>query len=171
MPSLERDELVDALLSKGFQREHATKHDKFFYVAQNGKRLPICTHLSRGSQYKTLGKPYVSKIARQLKLSGSELEDLAACPFTAEMYAKKLAELSLLPKQASPVSPTASLSAPEQRKLLAVLKEFAPPNGDEAALYWETYGRLDSGTADDSDADQVRYLEQRLSDNSGPTES
>jgi hypothetical protein len=72
-------------------------HDVYFFVYA-GKRQPIGTKLSRGTNYKTIGDPLLSQIRRQLKLSSQQFGDFVDCPLTGEQYAEILISQGVVQK-------------------------------------------------------------------------
>jgi len=90
MGQRDREEIRSSLLQKGF-KEKGNDHD-YFFLYINGKKQPIFTFLSRGSNYKSYGNPLLAKMSRQLKLTKQELLDLIDCDLNGEKYIEKLKE-------------------------------------------------------------------------------
>lgn len=81
-----------ALLNKGFA-EDETHHHVFFLVV-NGKRTSIRTYYSQGE--KECCDWLQGQMARQLKLSRKEFDDLINCPLKRETYLELLKERGAL---------------------------------------------------------------------------
>jgi hypothetical protein len=87
---LERAHIEAGLRSKGFVEEE--RDHRFYTLVVNGRYTGIWTKTSRGTGYKTLGDNLVAKIARELKLSRKQFEDLVQCPMSFEQYVAHLRE-------------------------------------------------------------------------------
>ena len=61
-----------------------TKH-KFFWVKDGDIKI-TSTQISRGKEYKELGNEILSRIARQLYLTLSELKEAVNCPMSEERF-------------------------------------------------------------------------------------
>jgi hypothetical protein len=73
-----------ALLAKGFRED---KRDHYFYFFHyNGKKSNIYTKISHSSISSELSKPLCGLMARQIKLSGQQFQQLIDCPLTKDMY-------------------------------------------------------------------------------------
>lgn len=83
--SLERQDIRDALLKKGFREQTDSDHDRYFlYVGE--KKQAVFTKLSRGGKHRTYGDPLVSAMAKQLKLTKPDLRKLVECSIDGEAY-------------------------------------------------------------------------------------
>lgn len=79
-------EIARSLENKGFvkaKRDHA-----FYFLHINDKKTRIHTKLSWG--IKEYGSNLLSRVARGLRLSNSQLNDLLDCPLSKEDYVKLL---------------------------------------------------------------------------------
>ena len=85
---LDRRAVESALLSKGF-RSREGRHRRFVYFTRGGRKTPVGTMLSHGSQ-RDLNDGLTRAIARQCKLTRREFEDLVAYPLSREQYEAKL---------------------------------------------------------------------------------
>ena len=84
MAQRDREDVRSSLCSKGFVEEN---NDHYFYVyVHNSKRTSIFTKISKGSKYKTLQRPLLSLMSKQVKLTFSQFLDLVDCSLTAEGY-------------------------------------------------------------------------------------
>lgn len=94
MAQRDREDVRRSLCSKGFVEEN---NDHYFYVyVYNSKRTSIFTKISKGSKYKTLQRPLLSLMSKQLKLTFSQFVDFVDCTFTAENYLAHLEEKKLI---------------------------------------------------------------------------
>jgi len=82
--TIERDDIEQALAQKGFQLEEGDHRFYRLYVA--GKKTSICTKVSRGRNYKTLGEDLVSLMAQQMKLTAKQLREFVDCSLSHEGY-------------------------------------------------------------------------------------
>lgn len=101
----ERADILTSLTAKGFELEQGSRDHDFLFFAHHGKRQPVYTKLSRGKQYRTIGDPLLSKIARQLHLNRKELDLLVDCPMTREQFLGRLEKQGVIEKQVSPGAP------------------------------------------------------------------
>lgn len=84
---LDRSEITSSLLRKGFKRsQKQSKHHDYFLYHTNDKVTSLYTYVSRGTKYKTLSDPLVSKMAKQTKLTNDQFHNLVDCTLTAEEY-------------------------------------------------------------------------------------
>lgn len=90
MPSLERSDVERGLQKKGFRLEREKTGHRHYRLWHNGQKTPVLTMVSHGTQHKTIDKSTVGHMARQVRLSGSEFENLVNCPLTEDEYIKKL---------------------------------------------------------------------------------
>ena len=79
-----RLELASAFQRKGFRPREAEHTWYYLYIA--GKRTPIRTKLSHGTQYRQYGPTLLGKVADQLHLTAAELADFVDCPLTYDSY-------------------------------------------------------------------------------------
>jgi len=85
MTPRKREELINALKRKGFVQSEKD-HVKLHYVNTAGKRTRVWTKVSRGTKYKDIVDPNLSRMARQCKLSNRDFEKLLDCPLSREEY-------------------------------------------------------------------------------------
>ena len=88
MGTLERAEVERALSHKGFKRDDEKKSHRYYRLFVNGKKTDVFTKVSHGSdrKYKTLGDPLVGQMARQLKISRTDLAKLIECSLNEAGY-------------------------------------------------------------------------------------
>ena len=86
-PRKTRD-IAKSLENKGFVK--ANRDHAFYFLYINNKKSRIYTKLSWG--IKEYGSNLLSQIARRLRLSNSQLNDLLDCPLSKEDYVKLLLE-------------------------------------------------------------------------------
>lgn len=99
MSSRPTRDIRKALLDKGFEEENT--HHEMYWLRVDGKRTSIRTRISNGK--KEYGDNLLAQMARQVKLTRDEFDDLVDCPLSKEAYAKKLMEAGhvTLPDHAS----------------------------------------------------------------------
>ncbi len=89
MAQIDRSQIERALARKGFEREET--HHTYFHHKHDGKYTGVYTYVSRGSKYKTYGRPLLARMKRELELdSVNELIQLLNCPMTQQAYDDKL---------------------------------------------------------------------------------
>jgi len=76
-------DIIKALTKKGF-REDTSGHHKFYHLIYCDKEVGIYTKISHGAR--DISASILSQIAKQLKISNNELEDLVRCPLSSEGY-------------------------------------------------------------------------------------
>lgn len=88
MASVERADIVRALLQKGFREDDRKKHHRYFRLFVQGKRTAIFTKVSHGSgrKYKTLGQNLVTEMAKQLRITRPQLMDFVECKLGGDGY-------------------------------------------------------------------------------------
>lgn len=94
--ALDRADIAKALRAKGFALEQGKRDHDVLVLRHHGLKRAIFTKLSRGRQYKTIGKPLVSRMSKQLHLSKSQFSDLVSCPLSGDEYLSILREKSVL---------------------------------------------------------------------------
>ncbi|MCZ7396240.1 MAG: hypothetical protein ABOK23_06885 [Candidatus Methanoperedens sp.] len=85
-------DIESALSRKGFQVHHS-KH-KIYILYVDGKKTNIFTFVSHG--IKEYGNPLLSKMKRQLHLSGNQFDDLVSCPLSYERLVEIYTEQNLI---------------------------------------------------------------------------
>jgi hypothetical protein len=100
----ERSGILAALTSKGFGLEQGSRDHDFLFFWYEGKRQPVFTKLSRGTQYKTVGDPLLSKMSRQLHLTKKEFGNLVDCPMSEADFIERLVQQGVLAPAAKPVN-------------------------------------------------------------------
>lgn len=88
--------MVAALESKGFKLSQGNRDHDFLFFGHQGITQAIFTKVSRGSAYKTLGDPLLSKMSRQVKLTKGEFLDLVDCPMSEHEYLARLVAQGLV---------------------------------------------------------------------------
>jgi hypothetical protein len=73
-----------SLLKKGFAEDDT--HHHYFWLMVDGKRTSIRTHYSQGE--KECADWHQGQMAKQLKLSRKEFDDLINCPLQRETFIK-----------------------------------------------------------------------------------
>ena len=97
--NLERAKVQENLPKKGFIEKSDRSHI-FYHFYYEGRKTHIRTHVSHGSNYKTLGSDLVSKMAKQCKVITKDFRSLAECTLSHEGYISLLqlsGELEILP--------------------------------------------------------------------------
>lgn len=92
---IKRKEIKEALKNKGFLESEGANHTKYIFY-HKGKKTGIFTVISRGSKYKEIGIPLLDSMKHQLKLTGSQFEDLIDCPFGKKDYIEHLENMRAL---------------------------------------------------------------------------
>ena len=91
-------EVKQALNSKGFRpvlRDHI-----YYFLYHEGRKTQIHTKISHNE--KDIDSSLLSQMARQLKVSKSQFNDLLDCPLTADAYLEFLiAERHLVPQNSN----------------------------------------------------------------------
>ena len=95
--SRERSDIAAALLTKGFQPKSGDRDHEYFFLVAQGLKQSVFTKLSRGSGYRTYGDNLMALMARQLRLTRRQLNDLVDCPMSEEDYRAHLRSISVLP--------------------------------------------------------------------------
>lgn len=75
---LKRDQVERALRSKLMMRLDEGR-DHRYYELYVDDQFVLQTKISTGTGYRNLGTPLVSKIAKQLKVSNTQFQDLVTC--------------------------------------------------------------------------------------------
>ena len=88
--SLEREDIRRALLNKGFREDTKGRDHDFYFLYIGERKQSIYTKLSRGGQYRTYGDDLVRDVARQLKLTKTDLRELVSCLIDGVTYVQKL---------------------------------------------------------------------------------
>ena len=83
-----RKDIEASLKKKGFTLE--TTDHRYYKLYDSDKYTGIYTKISTGSSYKDYSDSLLGKIARQLRLSKSELCDFIDCPMDEKQYRKKV---------------------------------------------------------------------------------
>lgn len=92
MPSLERDDIEAGLKKKGFVEADTGRDHRFYKLYVAGKYTGIQTKTSRGTKYKTISTGLVAHMARELKLTSKQFQDLIRCPLSFEGYVELLGQ-------------------------------------------------------------------------------
>jgi predicted RNA binding protein YcfA (HicA-like mRNA interferase family) len=82
--------VIRSLEDKGFKRRHGG--DVFFHLYVEGHKTPIFTKVSHGE--KEIHDRLLGAMARQLRLTRRELDDLVECPMTHGDFVQLLKEAS-----------------------------------------------------------------------------
>jgi isopenicillin N synthase-like dioxygenase len=82
------DKIKDSLTGKGFVERDT--HHCYFWLHIDGKRKAIFTFYSHGAR--ECGDPLLKMMAKQLKLSRKQFDDLVDCPLNGEGYLEILRE-------------------------------------------------------------------------------
>jgi predicted RNA binding protein YcfA (HicA-like mRNA interferase family) len=88
MPRKQSD-VEKSLLLKGFQKSNGDHH-YFNYYSTAGKKTRVFTKTSHGSR--EIDDGLLRLMARQVKLSKADFDDLIDCPLDRNTYEKKLIE-------------------------------------------------------------------------------
>jgi hypothetical protein len=80
-------EVKQALNSKGF-REDAKRDHIYYFLYHEGRKTAIHTKISHNER--DIDSPLLSQMARQLRVSKSQFNDLLDCPLTAGGYVEFL---------------------------------------------------------------------------------
>ena len=88
-----------ALLRKGFRLVTNGRHRKFEYGALGGNTTAVRTSMSHGAN-RDLSDDLLGKMARQVRLSRREFDELVRCPMSQSRYEGLLARRGHLPGQA-----------------------------------------------------------------------
>lgn len=115
MAAVPREKVETALKRKGFTLEPGDHRYYRLYVG--AKKTAICTKVSMGSGYKTLGDQLVSAMATQLKLTNKEFHRLVDCDMSGEEYLKAMRDRGHV--KDAPVAqsaPTASTATTKETK-------------------------------------------------------
>ena len=92
-------EVKQALNCKSF-REDATRDRIYYFLYYKGRKTSIHTKISHNE--KDIGSSLLSQMARQLKVSKSQFNDLLDCPLTADAYLEFLiAERHVVPRNSN----------------------------------------------------------------------
>ena len=94
--AMNKRQVENSLLSKGFEKKEGAKHKHFVYVTTDGKKTIVKTLMSRSRRPPDLSFGLLSIMANQCKLSKAEFEELVGCPLSRAAYEERLAEQSLL---------------------------------------------------------------------------
>lgn len=85
MTTRDRKDIESALERKGFVRDE-THHSLFIYWTVEGKKTPIRTRTSHGSNHKTLGDSLLSQMAKQVQLPKKSFLELVDCTLDRAGY-------------------------------------------------------------------------------------
>ena len=85
-----RKEFLYNMVNKGFESQPTGGHIGLFLVDESNKRTGIRTGIPMGSRGRTLGAPYIKKMARHLHISFGELDGYQACNHSHEWLLDKL---------------------------------------------------------------------------------
>ena len=91
MPKPAKD-VAAGLRKKGFQSENSKDVHYRLYV--NGKKTMVCTKISHGE--KEIHDGLLGAMARQLKLSRKQFNDLVDCPLQQHEYLKILRDIGII---------------------------------------------------------------------------
>ena len=97
----ERAQIIASLTGKGFELERDGDHDVLTFKA-TGLTRAIFTKLSRGKKYRVYGRPLLSDMSHQLKLTRRQLDALVECPMQQPEYESVLRAQGLLREPAAP---------------------------------------------------------------------
>ena len=86
-------DVARALTQKGFAEEKKRDHQYYFYY-QNQKKTSVYTKISHGET--DIGAALLSRMARQVRLSKIEFDDLIDCPLDAPGYLSALIAKAVL---------------------------------------------------------------------------
>ena len=93
--ALSREDTERALLRKlGMRLDD--RRDHRFYELYVDDRWVLQSKISTGTKYRQLGDPLVAKIARELRVSPSELRAIVQCPLDREGYLQLLRDRDVL---------------------------------------------------------------------------
>ena len=106
--SLEQDDVVSALETKGFKFQGDRSHD-YYWLYVDGIKQQINTHISHGSRHKTLGDDLVWSMAMQLKITTKQFRELVQCTLSEDAYISLLRsrQIRLTEPPKPPVGPAA----------------------------------------------------------------
>jgi Tol biopolymer transport system component len=94
MGAMKQSTIETGLQRKGFTLEGNRRHRKFVFVTDSGRKTPVRTMTSHGSD-KTLDSSLVSKMAQQCKLPTKDFEKMVSCRISREQYSEMLAAQGL----------------------------------------------------------------------------
>ena len=101
--ALERRDIRDALLAKGFSLDTSGSRDHDRYEYRLDTTEPVYTVLSRGTQYKTYQDGLLAKVKKELLLdTKAQLLNFVTCPLTKELYLEHLYSKEVLPRPKKP---------------------------------------------------------------------
>lgn len=86
-------EIISSLKKKGFELTRNGDH-KIFELIINGRKAGIRTKVSHGN--KTVHKNILSKMAKQIKISNAQFNDLIECPLDLNGLLRILQQKNLL---------------------------------------------------------------------------
>lgn len=89
MSDRKRDEVENGLERKGFNKSN-NDHKKYIYYTFTGKKTSVWTKMSHGSNYNKLSEDMLRKIARQCRITRTDLDKFLDCPLTRENYESML---------------------------------------------------------------------------------
>ena len=92
---LSRDDVEVALKQKGFVQNNKD-HRKFHFYTLKNKKTAIWTKTSHGTKYKYLQDGLLGRVARQMKLTKSQLGSFVECGIEQKEYEKILSEQARL---------------------------------------------------------------------------
>ena len=90
MSKSQRD-IEGALLKKGFKKRDGD-HSYYIYYGINGDKTGVFTKTSHGAKGRTISDDLFGRMARQLKLTNNEFDELVQCPLSREKYESILKE-------------------------------------------------------------------------------
>jgi predicted RNA binding protein YcfA (HicA-like mRNA interferase family) len=92
MPRKQSD-VERSLLVKGFQKSNGDHH-YFHYYSKAGKKTRVFTKTSHGSR--EIDDGLLRFMAKQVKLTKADFDDLIDCPLDRDSYEKKLIEQAVI---------------------------------------------------------------------------
>lgn len=85
-------EVRQNLQKKGFQEDAKPRDHHYLYFYYKGKRSHLYTKTSRGKDREDVRHPVEKEMKMQLRLTTSQLSDLAKCPMGEPEYIKAMLE-------------------------------------------------------------------------------
>lgn len=96
---MERADVQEALKNKGFVEVDGGKDHVYYRFFHKGKDAGIVTKVSRGTQYRSLGNPLVSAMAKQLKLQQKDFRKFVECTLSEADYVAHLQKEKFLEEE------------------------------------------------------------------------
>ena len=81
-----RNDVVDALERKGFQKKDGGDHEYFIYWTTAGKKTMKKTKVSRGTAHKSIGDNLLGKMSKQVGLTKPLFMELIDCTLSRAQY-------------------------------------------------------------------------------------